>query len=195
MSIPEERIAGLKHAYQVLGVPLSATPASIKQSYRRLAKRWHPDLYESDAVEHADATRMTKAINESYSLIENAPLRYFVDAFRPGYAAARQTVRPVARPVPEAAPPKDAGGRAQEVREYPRVESILKYTWAEFWIRFVCGGIFGAMCGFRIGVRYYTSPGSFVAGMVAGAVIVAFVAVVVADGFWQWFLGRWWIWR
>jgi hypothetical protein len=192
VSIPDEHIAELKHAYQVLGVPLSATSASIKQSYRRLVKRWHPDLYQSGAVEHAEATLMTKAINESYSFIENAPLRYFVNAFRPSYAAARQTVRPVTRPVSESASPNDA---AQKVGEYPRVESILKYTWAEFWIRFVCGGILGAMCGFRIGVRYYSSPGSFVAGIIAGAIILALVAVVAADGFWQWFLGRWWIWR
>jgi len=98
---------------------------------------------------------MTKAINESYSSIVNAPLRYFADAFRPSYAAA--TVRPVTRPMPEPASPNVASGRAQKVGEYPRVESIQKYTWAEFWIRFVCGGIFGAMCGFRTGVRYYIS--------------------------------------
>jgi len=195
VSIPDEHIAELKHAYQVLGVPLSAASASIKQSYRRLVKRWHPDLYESGTDEHAEATLMTKAINESYSLIENAPLRYFVDAFRPSDAAARQSVRPVTRPMPEPASPNDASGRAQEVREYPRVESILKYTWAEFWIRFVCGGILGAMCGFGIGVRYYTSPGSFVAGIIAGTIIVAWVAAVAGDGFWQSFLGRWWIWR
>jgi hypothetical protein len=194
MSIPDEQIARLKHAYQVVGVPLSATPASIKQSYRRLVKRWHPDFYTSDTVEYAEATQMTKAINESYSLIENAPLRYFADAFRPSYAAARQTVRPATRPVPAPPAPHEVSGSAENVGEYPKVESVLKYTWAEFWIRLACGGIFGAMCGFRIGLRYDISPGSFVAGMIAGAVILALVAVVAADEFWQSLLGRWWIW-
>jgi curved DNA-binding protein CbpA len=195
VSIPDQHIAELKHAYQVLSVPLSAAPASIKQNYRRLVKRWHPDLYDSGTVEHAEATQMTKAINESYSFIENAPLRYFVDAFHSSYAAARQTVRPVTRPAPEPGSPNDPGGGAQKVAEYPRVESILKYTWAEFWMRLICGGIFGAMCGFGMGMRYDSSSGSFVGGTIAGAIIVALVAVVAADGFWQWFLGRWWIWR
>src|ERR1700728_5183447 len=34
----------------------------------------------------------------------------------------------------------------------------------------------------------------FVAGILAGWIIVALAVVVAGDGFWQWFLGRWWIW-
>ncbi len=33
-----------QQALAVLGLPLSATPQQIKQRYRRLAKRYHPDL-------------------------------------------------------------------------------------------------------------------------------------------------------
>ena len=33
-----------KQALAVLGLPANATPAQIKQRYRKLAKRYHPDL-------------------------------------------------------------------------------------------------------------------------------------------------------
>jgi hypothetical protein len=37
-------IANLAHAYRVLDVPWDASPRAIKASYRKLVKRWHPDL-------------------------------------------------------------------------------------------------------------------------------------------------------
>ena len=33
-----------KQALDVLGLPANATPAQIKQRYRKMAKRYHPDL-------------------------------------------------------------------------------------------------------------------------------------------------------
>jgi hypothetical protein len=133
---------------------------------------------------------MTKLINEAYALIGDAPLRYFADAFHPSYAAARQAARPVSRPVSRPAPAPNA----QPAGEYPKVESVLKFTWLEFWVRLVCGGIFGAMYGFAGGARYYRSPGEFIAGVIIAASVVALLAVSAGDGFWQWFLGRWWMW-
>jgi len=167
----------MKHAYQVLGVPLSATPTSIKQAYRQLVKRWHPDLYKSGTEEYADATLMTKSINESYSLIEDAPLRYHADAYSPAYAAARQAARGGS---------KDPG--------YPKVDSILRFTWFEFWVRFVVGAIWGAAFGFRLGLYPYSNPHFFVPGIVFSSVAWAFIVAFACDGFWHSFFGRWWMW-
>jgi molecular chaperone DnaJ len=51
--------------YEVLGVPVSATDDEIKASYRKLAKKYHPDLNGGSA---AAETRM-KEINEAYDLL------------------------------------------------------------------------------------------------------------------------------
>ena len=53
--------------YAVLGVSRSASEEEIKAAYRKLAKRYHPDLHPGDA---ACAARMNE-INEAYDQIKN----------------------------------------------------------------------------------------------------------------------------
>src|SRR5690348_13552951 len=67
MPIAECQVAELKRAYQTLGVPFSASALSIKQGYRRIAKRWHPDLYPTGTPAYDEATQMMKRINEAFS--------------------------------------------------------------------------------------------------------------------------------
>lgn len=177
MYVSEEHIAEMKRAYRVIGAPLSATPSSIKQAYRRLVKRWHPDLYKGGTEEYAEATQMTKLINESYALIGDAPLRFYADAYPTAYATARQAARP-----------------AQRVAEVPKVDSILKFTWLEFWVRFICGAVFGALFGFRAFIFQYQQPRVFAFGIIASAVVFAIAATYAGDKFWHAFFGRWWMW-
>jgi curved DNA-binding protein CbpA len=73
----EFEIDELRRAYHLLGVSSSASEGSIKRAYRRLTKRWHPDRYASGTPAHAEATQMMKLINQAYSRIANAPLRYY----------------------------------------------------------------------------------------------------------------------
>ena len=65
-----------KQAYDLLDVPPASSPESIKKAYRRLIKRWHPDRYRSGTPAYDEATQMTKQINEAYSQISSAPLRF-----------------------------------------------------------------------------------------------------------------------
>ena len=51
--------------YQVLGVPQSATDDEIKAAYRRLAKKYHPDLNQGSA----QAETKMKEINEAYNTL------------------------------------------------------------------------------------------------------------------------------
>ena len=53
--------------YQVLGVSHDADAEQIKQAYRQLAKKYHPDLHPGDA----EAARRMNEINEAYDLIKN----------------------------------------------------------------------------------------------------------------------------
>ena len=53
--------------YQVLGVSHDADEDTIRQAYRRLAKKYHPDLNPGDAA----AAQKMNEINEAYDLIKN----------------------------------------------------------------------------------------------------------------------------
>ena len=51
--------------YQILGVSPNASEDEIKQAYRRLAKKYHPDLNPGDA----EAARKMNEINQAYDQI------------------------------------------------------------------------------------------------------------------------------
>jgi DnaJ-class molecular chaperone len=82
MPVNDYQLAELRHAYQVLGVPPDASAHSIKKTYRRLVKRWHPDLYPGGTPAQVEATHMTGLINEAYSAIAHAPLRDHMETYR-----------------------------------------------------------------------------------------------------------------
>ncbi len=53
--------------YQILGVSPNASDEEIKQAYRRLAKKYHPDLNPGDAA----AAKKMQEINAAYEQIKN----------------------------------------------------------------------------------------------------------------------------
>jgi curved DNA-binding protein CbpA len=119
--------SNIKRAYELLGVPYSASTHVIKHAYRVMAKRWHPDLYRAGTPEQAEAARMMELINEAQSTIQHAPLRYDTQGH------------------PRVAPqPTKQGSRA--VNDIPVGPEPLHYVSMdriEFWVRFVCGSILG----------------------------------------------------
>ena len=67
--------------YKVLGVDRNATDEEIKQAYRRLAKKYHPDLNPGDQ----EAARRMQEVNAAYEQIKNpekAQPQYDSDPFR-----------------------------------------------------------------------------------------------------------------
>lgn len=71
--------------YEVLGVSRDAGEEEIKSAYRRLAKKYHPDLHPGDAE---CAARMNE-INTAYDQIKN-PQQYHNDAYGAQGAAYSQ---------------------------------------------------------------------------------------------------------
>ena len=51
--------------YEVLGLGKNATDAEIKSAYRKLAKKYHPDLNPGDKV----AEEKFKEVNEAHDIL------------------------------------------------------------------------------------------------------------------------------
>lgn len=63
--------------YEVLGVEKSATEAEIKSAFRRLAKKYHPDLNKDDP----DAAEKFKEAQEAYEVLSDEQKRAQYDRF------------------------------------------------------------------------------------------------------------------
>lgn len=64
-----------KSYYEVLGVPKTSTEDEIKTAYRKLAKKYHPDLNPGDE----NVANMFKEITEAYDTLGNAQKRAAYD--------------------------------------------------------------------------------------------------------------------
>ena len=53
--------------YKVLGVSPDASDEEIKQAYRRLAKKYHPDLNQGNE----EAAKKMQEVNAAYEQIKN----------------------------------------------------------------------------------------------------------------------------
>ncbi|WP_306489721.1 J domain-containing protein [Anaerococcus octavius] len=63
--------------YEVLGVDKKASDADIKKAYRKLAKKYHPDLHPDDK----DAAEKFSEINEAYEVLSDPQKRKKYDRF------------------------------------------------------------------------------------------------------------------
>ena len=55
-----------KNYYEILGITRNANPDQIKKAYRKLARKYHPDISKE-----ANAEENMKAINVAYDTLSN----------------------------------------------------------------------------------------------------------------------------
>ena len=63
--------------YEVLGINKGASDAEIKSAYRKMAKKYHPDLNPGDA----EAEKSFKEVSEAYEVLSDADKKQRYDAY------------------------------------------------------------------------------------------------------------------
>lgn len=140
-------------------------------------KRWHPDWYTTEFAAHADADRMMKLINEAYSKIDAAPLRYYIEAIPLAQRKATQITRPSTL---------ESDGKNAET--FPNTDRI------EFWVRFICGAVFGVFVSLNLVLNFSESSAILVWAIVGIILGSGFGAARYGDRFWHSIFQRWWLW-
>jgi hypothetical protein len=179
MPVTEDHMEELKRAYGVFGIPFSASALSIKQTYRQLVRRWHPDHYPSGSAPQAEATQMAKLIiNGAYSKIEHAPLRYYFGADSLGRGGNHARAHP---------PANESNGPSGEVL-FPKTDRL------EFWVRFACGALLGVFASFSLVIYLFERP--TVLALCTATVVFGFAVASArfGDKFWRSVFRYWWLW-
>ena len=78
-----------KDYYEILGIDKKATEAQIKSAYRKLAKKYHPDVDKSPS-----AQEKFKDINEAYEVLSDKQKRQRYDSLGSGWQAGQDYTPP-----------------------------------------------------------------------------------------------------
>src|SRR6187401_812663 len=93
---PRVHVATYKDYYQIMGVARDASQDEIKRAYRRLARKYHPDVSKE-----ANAEEKFKNVQEAYEVLKDAEKRSAYDQLGSNWKQGQ-----------EFRPPPDWGGRS-----------------------------------------------------------------------------------
>lgn len=106
----------IKTLYEVLECAPSATPEEIRSAFRRLSKRYHPDL--NGGAEWAE--KRFKEINKAYQLLSDPDLREAYDlSLGIEQWTGAGTSRPSQQKQPDFRTPKDSAPQRPQARQRP----------------------------------------------------------------------------
>jgi len=117
----------MKDYYATLGVSSEASPAQIRDAYRKLAFRWHPDR---NSAERDEAHRRFVDLGEAYAILNDPQRRMQYDLQRPGASGSPPSRRSTSSregapwawhdfsdiPEPDPDPDPEPSERAEELR-------------------------------------------------------------------------------
>ena len=170
--------------YDVLGVKPTAPPDAIKRAYRRLVKRYHPDVNKQRG-----AKEMFLEVNEAYEILSNPLLRREYDE-RTAATRGEMPYRPPQWPgaprkvrVPEAyvrvSPPfssyRDRMEAVQD-RSLERRTRAAKVVWRAYVVTvFSMSGTLGVFGGYLLSMGL-----SFQGGITIGASVMMLTLLLIA---------------
>ncbi len=111
-----------KDYYKILGVARDASQDDIKRAYRKLARKYHPDVSKEPEAE----TRF-KEVNEANEVLKDPDKRAQYDALGTGWHAGDEF-----RPPPGFGDPRGAAGAAGGTRGWQRAEGMSPEEAAQF---------------------------------------------------------------
>ena len=110
--------------YEVFGISRGATPAEIKQKYRDLARKYHPDLAEDKIL----GQKLFTQVNQSYRVLIDPEKRAEYDSTlgltKPGPGSSRSTGSPAQSSARPSAPIRQQSVSQQAVPSAPSPEMI-----------------------------------------------------------------------
>ncbi len=66
--------------YETLGIPESAKPEQIKRSYKRLVRKFHPDLFPAESEAQVEAEGRLREVNAAYAVLSHPQRKATYDA-------------------------------------------------------------------------------------------------------------------
>ena len=111
---------GLKHSYEIFQLGPDATPDQIKQVYRDLVKKWHPDRFGHDPKLQKHAQEKFIEINEAYTLLRNiSPNDHSIEPpYEPKIPQYRKASPPPTRAQIPVIPRRPSSGRAMRFQSH-----------------------------------------------------------------------------
>jgi curved DNA-binding protein len=132
-----------KDYYQILGVSKTATPEEIKRAYRKLARKYHPDLNPGDK----EAEQRFKEINEAQEVLSDSEKRAKYDQFGQYWKHAAAGTPP---------PGAGVGVEGFDFSQYGSFDDFINELLGRFG-----GGAGTGSTGRRVYSYRTTSPGGF----------------------------------
>lgn len=109
----------LSECYRLLGVPRNATLDDIKVAYRRLARKYHPDINQSDPTT-ADKFRL---VQEAYKMLKDADKGDLAKEFLSKNTSTNTSTR---SPSASAPPPPKVPNHSKPPQPHPKIKIEVK---------------------------------------------------------------------